>query len=111
MLEGFKPIEAFRTLAQIGLLLLRQRLPGKVGQHLAGGAVLAASAFLHREQYVVVQRQRGAHASDASASGCQPINTANRGLITSSMIARRSSKWMNADFIALTVNRSRSLQP
>jgi hypothetical protein len=41
----------------------------------------------------------------------QPINTANRGLITSSMIARRSSKWMNADFIALTVNRSRSLQP
>jgi NAD(P)-dependent dehydrogenase (short-subunit alcohol dehydrogenase family) len=41
----------------------------------------------------------------------QPINTAKRGLITSSMIASRSSNGINADFIALMVNRARSLQP
>ena len=41
----------------------------------------------------------------------QPTSTAYRGLITSSMIASRWSNGMNADFIALTVNRSRSLQP
>lgn len=40
-----------------------------------------------------------------------PISTAKRGLMTSSMIAKRSSKPMNADFTALMVNRSRSLQP
>ena len=42
---------------------------------------------------------------------CQPISTANRGLITSSMIASRSSNGMNADFIALMVKRARSVQP
>ena len=41
----------------------------------------------------------------------QPISTAKRGLITSSMIARRSSNGMNADSIALIVNRARSVQP
>jgi hypothetical protein len=39
------------------------------------------------------------------------MSTAKRGLITSSMIASRSSNGMNADFIALIVNRSRSLHP
>jgi hypothetical protein len=55
MLEGFETIEAFRSCTRIGVLLLRQRLPGKIGQDLASGAVLAARAFLHREQYVIVQ--------------------------------------------------------
>lgn len=40
-----------------------------------------------------------------------PISTAKRGLITSSMIAVRSSNGMNADSIALIVNRARSVQP
>ena len=40
-----------------------------------------------------------------SSSPRQPISTAYRGLITSSMIASRSSNGMNADFIALMVNR------
>lgn len=35
----------------------------------------------------------------------QPIRTAKRGLITSSMMDRRSSNEMKADFIALIVNR------
>ena len=43
--------------------------------------------------------------------GVQPMRTAYPGLMTSSMMASRSSKWMNADFIAFTVNRSRSAQP
>jgi hypothetical protein len=45
------------------------------------------------------------------AEESQPMSTANRGLITSSMIASRWSNGMNADFIALMVNRARSLQP
>jgi Cdc6-like AAA superfamily ATPase len=40
-----------------------------------------------------------------------PMRTAKLGLITSSINARRSSKGMNADFIALMVNRAKSLQP
>ena len=47
----------------------------------------------------------------SSSSPRQPISTAKRGLITSSMIASRSSNGMNADFIALMVNRARSVQP
>ncbi len=39
------------------------------------------------------------------------MSAANRGLITSSIIASRWSNGMNADFIALTVKRARSLQP
>ncbi|MGY3554395.1 hypothetical protein ACVWY6_002588 [Williamsia sp. R60] len=49
--------------------------------------------------------------SKGPLEGVQPMSTAYPGLMTSSMMASRSSKWMNADFIAFTVNRSRSAQP
>ncbi len=55
MFEGFETIEAFRPCTRIGALLLRERLPGKIGQDLACGAVLAARAFLYCEQYVIIQ--------------------------------------------------------
>jgi hypothetical protein len=44
MSEGFETIEAFRPRTRIGTLLLRERLPGKIGLDLACGAVLAARA-------------------------------------------------------------------
>ncbi len=40
-----------------------------------------------------------------------PMSTAYPGLMMSSMIRNRSGNGMNADFMALMVNRSRSLQP
>lgn len=55
MFEGFETVEAFWPSTRIGVLLLRQCLPGKIGEDLACGAVLAARAFFYREQYVIVQ--------------------------------------------------------
>ena len=54
-------------------------------------------------------RSSSTNRSDQSAD--QPFSAAKRGLITSSMIARRSSNGMNADSIALIVNCARSVQP
>lgn len=53
--EGFEAVGALRPCAGHRVLLLRQRLPGKVRQNLACGAVLAACAFLDREQDVIIQ--------------------------------------------------------
>jgi hypothetical protein len=61
----------------------------------------------HNKHFCVCSQLRGG----PRARTIQPISTANRGLITSSMIASRSSNGMNADFIALMVKRARSLQP
>ena len=55
MFEGFETVEAFRSWTRIGVLLLRQGLPGKIGQDLACGAILAARALFHGEQHVIVQ--------------------------------------------------------
>lgn len=39
-----------------GTLLLGECLAGKLGEDFAGGAVLPPSAFIHREQHVIVDR-------------------------------------------------------
>ena len=48
--------------------LPRECLPDEIGHHLPSRALLASCALLHGEQNVIVDSQRGAHASDATAS-------------------------------------------
>ncbi len=46
----------------------RERLASQIGQHLTSGSVLASCPLLDGEEHVVIQAERGAHASDANAS-------------------------------------------
>jgi len=51
-----------------GAMLAGQRLTGQFGQHFADGAPLPPCSFSHGAQDVIIDRQRGAHASDANTS-------------------------------------------
>ena len=69
---------------------------------------LGAEAARARE---VLRRVAALLAGHPHAGRDQPISFAYAGLITSSMIHRRSSNGMNALFIALIVNHCMSFQP
>jgi hypothetical protein len=60
---------------------------------------------------VSAQDQPGDRGGVIRSVGSYPMRTAKRGLMTSSINVNRSRNGMNDDFIALIVNRSRSLQP
>ena len=45
-----------------------QRLAGQIRQHITGGAALTSRPLLHRQEDVIVEGDRRAHASDANAS-------------------------------------------
>ena len=86
----------------------RQQAPRAVRQ---GRGAVGGTGDLRRVAAAPrVTRDFGALAF-AERPASQPIRTAYRGLMTSSISARRSSNGMNADFIALIVNRCRSVQP